>query len=48
MKSYTVTVSYVCESESELGAIFALQKSLMPLSESELENFNAIKVEENK
>jgi hypothetical protein len=47
MTKYTVTVSYVCESESELGAIFALQKSLRPLSESELEKFNAIKVEEN-
>jgi len=48
MNKYTVTVSYVCEAESELSAVFALQKSLHPLSENELEKFNAIKVEENK
>lgn len=46
MNKYTVTVSYVCESESELGAIFALNKSLYPLSDVELEKFNAVKVEE--
>lgn len=46
MNKYTVTVSYVCEADSELGAIFALNKSLYPLSESELEKFDAIKVEE--
>jgi len=48
MSKYIVTVSYVCEADSELSAVFALQKSLRPLSESELEKFNAIKVEENK
>lgn len=47
MSKYTVTVSYVCNADSELEAIFALQKSLRPLSESELEKFDAIKVEEN-
>ena len=47
MTKYTVTVSYVCDADSELSGVFALQKSLRPLSESELEKFNAIKVEEN-
>lgn len=46
MTKYNVLVSYVCESESELGAIFALQKTLRPLSENELDKFNAFKVEE--
>lgn len=48
MNKYTVTVSYVCEADSELGAIFALNKSLYPLSESELEKFDAVLVEEVK
>lgn len=46
MNKYTVTVSYECEADSELGAIFALNKSLRVLSENELEKFNAIRVEE--
>lgn len=46
MNKYTVTVSYVCEADSEIGAIFALNKSLYALSEVELEKFNAVKVEE--
>ena len=46
MNKYTVTVSYVCEADSEMGAIFALNRSLYPLSEVELEKFNAVKVEE--
>jgi hypothetical protein len=46
MSKYTVTVSYECESDSEIGAIFALNKSLRVLSENELEKFNAIRVEE--
>lgn len=46
MTNYIVTVSYVCESDSEMGAIFALNRSLYPLSEVELEKFNAVKVEE--
>ena len=46
MTQYKVTVSYVCESDSEMGAIFALNRSLYPLSEVELEKFSAVKVEE--
>jgi len=46
MKKYNVLISYVCESESELEAIFALNKTLRPLSENELEKFNAFLVEE--
>jgi hypothetical protein len=46
MSKYTVTVSYECEADSEIGAIFALNKSLRVLSENELEKFNAIRVEE--
>ena len=46
MTQYKVTVSYLCESDSEMGAIFALNRSLYPLSEVELEKFNAVKVEE--
>ena len=46
MNKYTVTVSYVCEADSEIAAIFALNRSLYPLSEVELEKFNAVKVEE--
>jgi len=48
MTKYIVTVSYVCEADSDLGAIFALNRSLYPLSESELDKFDAIKVEEVK
>ena len=48
MKKYIVTMSYTCEAESELRAVFAMQKSLRPLSERELEKFEAIKVEETK
>jgi hypothetical protein len=48
MTKYIVTVSYVCEADSDLGAIFALNRSLYPLAESELEKFDAIKVEEVK
>ena len=46
MTQYKITVSYVCESDSEMGAIFALNRSLYPLSEVELDKFNAVKVEE--
>lgn len=46
MTNYIVTVSYTCEADSEMGAIFALNRSLYPLSEVELEKFNAVKVEE--
>ena len=37
MTKYKVIVSYVCEADSDLGAIFALNKTLRPLSENELE-----------
>jgi len=46
MTKYNVLVSYVCEADSEIGAIFALNRSLYPLSESELEKFDAFHVEE--
>ena len=46
MTKYNVLVSYVCESDSELEAVFALNKTLRPLSEKELEKFNAFLVEE--
>lgn len=45
MTKYNVLVSYVCETETELDAIFALNKSLRPLSENELEKFNAFHIE---
>jgi len=47
MTKYNVIVSYTCEAESEIAAVFALQNSLRPLDENELEKFEAIKVEEN-
>jgi hypothetical protein len=46
MTKYNVLVSYVCEANDELSAVFALNKTLMPLSENELEKFNAFHVEE--
>lgn len=46
MTQYKITVSYVCEADSEIAAVFALNRSLYPLSEIELEKFNAVKVEE--
>ena len=46
MTKYNVLISYVCETETELDAVFALNKSLRPLSENELEKFNAFLVEE--
>ena len=45
MPKYNVLVSYVCETETELDAVFALNKSLRPLSENELEKFNAFHIE---
>ncbi len=45
MTKYNVLVSYVCESDSELEAVFALNKTLRPLSENEIEKFNAFHVE---
>jgi hypothetical protein len=46
MSKYIVTVSYECEADSQMSAIFALNKSLRVLSENELEKFNPIRVEE--
>jgi hypothetical protein len=46
MTKYNVLVSYVCEADSELEAVFALNKTLNPLNENELEKFNAFLVEE--
>lgn len=46
MNKYTVTVSYVCEADSELGAILALNRSLYELEENEFSKFTPIKVEE--
>lgn len=46
MTKYNILISYVVEAEDEMRAVFALNKSLMPLSENELEKFNAFHVEE--
>jgi hypothetical protein len=46
MTKYNVLVSYVCEANDEMSAVFALNKSLYPLSENELEKFNAFHIEE--
>jgi hypothetical protein len=46
MTKYNVLVSYVCEANDEISAVFALNKSLMVLSENELEKFNAFHIEE--
>jgi hypothetical protein len=46
MNKYNVLVSYVVEAEDEMRAIFALNKSLYPLSENEIEKFNAFHIEE--
>jgi hypothetical protein len=41
MTKYNVLISYAVEAEDEMRAVFALNKSLMPLSESELSKFDA-------
>ncbi len=46
MTKYNVLISYVVEAENEMKAVFALNKSLYPLSENEIEKFNAFHVEE--
>jgi len=46
MTKYNVLISYVVEAEDEMRAVFALNKSLMPLSENELAKFDAFLVEE--
>ena len=46
MTKYNVLISYAVEAEDEMRAMFALNKTLMPLSESELSKFDAFLVEE--
>ncbi len=46
MKKYNVLISYVVEAEDEMRAIFALNKTLYPLSENEIEKFDAFHIEE--
>jgi hypothetical protein len=46
MKKYNVLISYVVEAEDEMRAIFALNKTLYPLSENELSKFDPFLVEE--
>lgn len=46
MKKYNVLISYAVEAEDEMRAVFALNKSLYPLSEDEIEKFNAFHIEE--
>jgi len=46
MTKYNVLVSYVVEAEDEMRAVFALNKTLMPLSENEIAKFDAFHIEE--
>jgi hypothetical protein len=46
MTKYNILISYVVEAEDEMRAVFALQKSLYPLSENEIAKFDAFHVEE--
>ena len=46
MTKYNVLISYVVEAEDEMRAVFALNKTLYPLSENEIEKFNAFHIEE--
>lgn len=46
MKKYNVLISYVVEAEDEMRAVFALNKTLYPLNENEIEKFNAFHIEE--
>jgi hypothetical protein len=48
MTKYNVLISYVVEAEDEMRAVFALNKTLMPLSENELAKFDAFHIEEVK
>ena len=48
MTKYNVLISYVVEAEDEMRALFALNKSLYPLSEDELSKFDAFHIEEAK
>jgi hypothetical protein len=46
MKKYNVLISYVVEADNEMQAVFALNKSLYPLAENEIEKFDAFHIEE--
>ncbi len=46
MKKYNVLISYVVEAEDEMRAVFALNKTLYPLSENEIAKFDPFLVEE--
>lgn len=48
MTKYNVLISYVVEAEDEMRAIFALNKTLYPLSENALAKFEPFLVEEIK
>lgn len=44
MAKKNVLISYVCEAETDLDAIFALKRSLYSLPDNELEKFDAFDV----
>lgn len=46
MTKYNVLISYVVEAEDEMRAIFALNKTLYPLSEDAIAKFDAFHIEE--
>ena len=48
MTKYNVLISYVVEAEDEMRAVFALNKTLYPLSENEIVKFEPFLVEEVK
>jgi len=48
MNKYQITISYICEAEHEIGAAFALHRSLYALGEEELAKLTPIKIEEIK
>lgn len=39
-----ILISYVCDADTDLAAIFALNKALRSLSENELEKFDVVDV----
>jgi hypothetical protein len=45
MKKYNILISYVVEAEHEVGAAFALHRSLYPLGE-DIDKFNTFHIEE--
>jgi hypothetical protein len=45
MPKYNVLISYITESDTELEAIFNLNRTLRPLSEDELSKLEAFHVE---